>query len=345
MIPADYHNAARENPEDEQTSQTILALAKLLRDLVSLRFCQMTKNNNLLRKVAIPSVMMSLVLAAILLSAAAAAPPTDATKPHSFRLAATDDWLWNQASRIVAILLDILTLFGGLIVIVLALGGKSQVVEGLEMDVANLKVQQTNNCLMLACLEGANDEQIVWNKKKEELLLNHRSKILGLLQSTVSMHADLTTIEDEVLRMTTDYRLMARQLQFQARDMYLDAVTFGVPIVRRTAAQILMSSYSVYTTGPIDPDNTVQLRFSEYGPNSAATAKQLKLEEEEFKHKAQDIVNEHLDLSYFKGGLTREQIGRVQDLMERHPHIAKECPVEAWIVNSQDSTRNFVNAY
>ena len=64
-------------------------------------------------------------------------------------------------------------------------------------------------------------------------------------------------------------------------------------------------------------------RFTEYGPDSAAMAKQLRMGEEEFKHRAQDIVNHHLDLSYFKGGLTREQIGRVQDLMERHPHIAK----------------------
>ena len=64
-------------------------------------------------------------------------------------------------------------------------------------------------------------------------------------------------------------------------------------------------------------------RFTEYGPDSAAMAKQLRMGEEEFKHRAQDIVNDHLDLSYFKGGLTREQIGRVQDLMERHPHIAK----------------------
>ena len=64
-------------------------------------------------------------------------------------------------------------------------------------------------------------------------------------------------------------------------------------------------------------------RFTEYGPDSAAMAKQLRMGEEEFKHRAQDIVNDHLDLSYFKGGLTREQLGRVQDLMERHPHIAK----------------------
>ncbi len=43
-------------------------------------------------------------------------------------------------------------------------------------------------------------------------------------------------------------------------DRYLDVVAFGVPIVKRAAAQVLMTAYGAYTVGPIHPDNTIQLR-------------------------------------------------------------------------------------
>ena len=49
----------------------------------------------------------------------------------------------------------------------------------------------------------------------QEVLQNHQGKIMGLLQSTASMHADMSVLEDEVLRMTSEHRLLSRQLHLQ----------------------------------------------------------------------------------------------------------------------------------